>query len=854
MPQALMTIPALSFGRLAILPEERRVLLDGEPVPIGARAFDVLVALVAQRDRVVPKKELLAQVWRGLHVEENNLTVQVSTLRKLLGPAFISTVPGRGYRFVAKEGPAVPSALGIGADPRPAPAADSLPPSRMPRAHVPLYGREADLVRLRQALSTHRLVTLVGIGGVGKSHLAQHVLRAREAAAGSGSTIWVELAGSAREFVAGALAAAAGVAVRGMDTLAELVAGLRSREVMIGIDNAEHIADEVARVAAALLEGAPGTTLLVTSQTPLHLAHEQVVRLAPLELAPAGSTADAAMSYGAVELFVRRAQEADLRFELQPQNVAAAIDICRHLDGLPLALELAAARTSALRLAGLATLLSDPMRLLTSTSGSHDPRHRALRVTLEWSHGLLHEREKVAFRRLAVFSGGCSLAMAREVLAGDAGPGRDGAGQGGIADDWAALDALGELVERSLVDADNADPPRYRLLETTRIFALEQLHAAGEAPAIRALHARAVVDVFLHADREMAAGRLGRDAALDALWNEIDNARAALAWALAHAPGMAIELVPALDEIFKGVVFAEVRRMWEATLPLMDARSPAPLRARWALGYAHFCANRDAATARHWAQIAADIYTGLDDPPRLLRALYLLAGAKALGGLDAGAELARLRAIDCTGLPVATRFMQVLAEGVVTSILGHTEVAISHYERALPLAAVMGDRERHSVVLLNLIDMEMLVGRLDDAIRHGEELLASLRGGRFLEATAIALHHLAAALIAKGALPEARRIAEQGLPLAADHSMLVEWADHLALLAALEHRPDDAARLLGYGDARRGSARTNIEAASALRAQEIAREACGSVAFERARAAGRDVVDDLLPGLGLGRR
>ncbi|HEX7688599.1 MAG TPA: hypothetical protein VF453_12885, partial [Burkholderiaceae bacterium] len=729
--------------------------------------------------------------------------------------------------------------------PAPAPLA-----ARLPRGTMFMYGREDDLARLAAALHERRFVTLTGIGGVGKSHLAQHLLHERASAYEQGA-VWVELAQLfAPELVIDTVAAGVGIAVGGIDPLGDLVAGLRGRELLLGIDNAEHLADEVARVVGAIAAGAPRVTLLVTSQAPLRLPREHVLRLAPLALPPADASVAQAMRHGAVELFVRRAQETDMRFSLQAHNVAAVIDICRRVDGLPLALELAAARTPLLRLAGLTAMLSDPLRLLTATTKRpHDPRHRALRITLEWSHDLLGPREKKAFRRLAAFVGSCSLALACEVLR-DAAPEPRGDPAEGIPDTWAALEALNELTERSLVEADESDPPRYRLLETSRAFANERLEAAGESEAMRGRHARAVAASFAAIDEAIASGELTRDHAVDQVWPDIANARAAIEWSLVNEPPLALTIVPVIEDLFKSILFPDVRRMWNATLPLLDDRLPPRLRARWALGYAHFWTNRDLALTLEWSGIAYDLYSrddsGADNLPRTLRALYLRVTATARSGGDTTADLARLRAIDCSRRPVAMRYLQVFAEGVLHALKGNFPEALAYYGRALPLAQMVGDRELYFALMLNTIDMEIAIGRLDDAIRKGQELVAGLRGTRFLELTTIALNNLAAALIAKGSLAEARQVIEQGLPMADDHSLTAEWADHLAWFSAQEGRYYDAAHLLGYGDLRyeqRGSIRSNIEANAARQAEALARQAFGDAAFESERAFGRTLPD-----------
>ena len=336
------------FGRFELCPQPRQLLVDGQPAALGARAFDVLHALIERRERLVTKNELLDIAWRGLVVEENNLQVQISSLRKLLGPQAIATIPGRGYRFAAAlDGPAEGSRNAAAPLPTPSatkPNATVSPPSNLPTKLQPLYGRDADVMALRSLLDVHRLVTVVGAGGIGKSRLAQ-------AAAHSLAGYWpdgawmVDLAGlSDSVLLPNVVAQVLNIEMAGRGAAQdELVAGVARRNALLVLDNCEHLLDAVAALVHAILRDAPNVTVLATSQEPLHLPSEQQYRVAPLSV-PSETTTSGAREFGAVALFEARVRAVDPRFALTDESLALVIDICRRLDGLPLAIELAAAR------------------------------------------------------------------------------------------------------------------------------------------------------------------------------------------------------------------------------------------------------------------------------------------------------------------------------------------------------------------------------------------------------------------------------------------------------------------------------------------------------------------------------
>ena len=504
------------FGRFELQRGERRLLFDSRPVVLGARAFDLLVVLAERPGELVGKNELLDRVWPDVVVEEGNIAVQVNALRKVLGGDLIGTVPGRGYCFKARvDGKAAEALAQVPAE---VPAPDLQ--TRLPRALAALLGRAGDLAALGALVDGHALVSVVGAGGIGKSLLVQHLLDARRRAHRHG-VCWVELAGVADPAALPAtVAEALGVRLGGGDPLAALALAVGPLELLLALDNAEHLRDGVGRLAALLIDAAPGLKLVVTSQVRLGLPAERVLRLSTLDLPSPGADVEQALATGAVALFLDRAQAADARFTLTEANLASVVSVCRAVDGLPLAIELAAARAPMLGIHGLASSMGDRLQLLTKNRNRAAPaRQQTLRATLEWSHGFLDAAEQAVFRRLGVVVGSCSLQMAQQIAADEE-----------QIDAWAVLDALDVLVDRSLVavlPGEDDASPRYRLLESPRAFALERLAAAGEVEATQLRLAQAVASLFAESWDAYLSGRkttrLPRSLAPDC-----DNARAAL--------------------------------------------------------------------------------------------------------------------------------------------------------------------------------------------------------------------------------------------------------------------------------------------------------------------------------------
>ena len=559
------------FGSCELLPARRQLLVDGQPAPLGARAIDLLHALVERRDRTVPKGELLDIVWPDVFVEEANLHVQVSGLRKVLGSDVIATVPGRGYRFVAPlDNESASVTL-----PQVAPTVHS---KTLPAQPLSLIGREQELSELARYVSSQPLVTVTGAGGIGKTRLALAVATLL-ADQWKDGVAWVEAASvfDSTQLLS-AVAQATRITLAGGYSADKVAVALQLHSMLLVIDNCEHLLDAAVLLVQSLRREAPTVHILLTSQAALRLQGEQVFTLQPLALPRAEDEPDE--RFGALHLFAERVRALDRHFVLDAANGPVVADICRQLDGLPLAIELAAARSHLLGVRGLRDRLAQRLQLLAGGSRDLPHRHQTLRAALEWSHSLLGPAEQAVLRRLGVFVGGFTLDLAQQVAADDA---------SGSLDSWAVLDSLGTLVDRSLVSVDAGEPVRYRLLETMRVFALEQLATAGETVGLRARHARAVANLFAAVD-ESRWGDSGKATASEAaqrLQPEIDNARAALDWAMDAADWvLAITLAGAAAPLYVqlGLIGELLPRLNAMRVHLELAPPSAQVNLLWRLG------------------------------------------------------------------------------------------------------------------------------------------------------------------------------------------------------------------------------------------------------------------------------
>jgi len=477
---------AISFGPFRLLPAKRLLLQGTTPVHIGSRALDILIALVERAGEVVSKDQLMARVWPNTFVEEGNLKHQVCALRRALGDGhggnrYIVTISGRGYSFVAP--------VAVAEDPSQSPpqARISSRLHNLPAALTRMIGRADTVSTLAVRLPQQRLITIVGPGGVGKTSVALAVAEGLLAAYEDG--VWlIDLSPLADpRLVPSALAAVFGLAIRSENPLPSLIAGLRDKEMLLVLDNCEHVIEAAASLALGILRGASRVHILATSREPLRVERERVYRLSPLPNPPASGrlSAAAALQFPAIQLFVERVAASLDEFELCDADAPLAADICRRLDGLPLAIEFAAARVEAFGIQGLAAHLDDRLGFLTGGYRTSAPRHRTLRATLDWSFDLLTEAEQKVLRRLAIFVGCFTLEAAGAVAADSNHP------------EFEIIDQVAELVAKSLVAADLGDlEPRYRLPEITRAYALNELAESGEGKALARRHAEYYRDLL----------------------------------------------------------------------------------------------------------------------------------------------------------------------------------------------------------------------------------------------------------------------------------------------------------------------------------------------------------------------
>jgi predicted ATPase/DNA-binding winged helix-turn-helix (wHTH) protein len=737
------------FGRIQLRPAQRQLLVDGQPAVLGARAFDVLLALVENRDRLVSKNELLDFVWPGLVVEENNLQVHVSALRKLLGPQAIATIPGRGYRFTLASDEAAAPVV-------PATAARA----SLPERDLPLVGRDAELAALLDLLDRHALVTLVGAGGIGKTTLARSAAQARRSAWPDGAA-WVELASlTDPRLIAGAIAQALALQLApGGDALSALVTALKPMQLLLVIDNAEHLLDDLAPVLDVLLKGTPGVRFLVTSQVPLRLHSEQTLRLDALAVPEAGTGTQQAAQHGAIALFVERARAADRRFVLTDGNVGDVIEICQRLDGLPLALELAAARVPLLGTRGVAERLDDRFKLLAGGSRSAPTRHQTLQAALDWSLALLPEAERRVFQQLGVFAGGFTLSLASAVLAS------------ADLDEWALIEALATLADHSLLSVSPLDPPRYTLSETARAYAVSKLQASTGHDGLRDRHSAAMRRFF---DASPSDWLQMSDADWLARYEpELDNLRAALSWAQAAGDTQTlIALVGSAAPLWHHLsLHAEARQWHEVSEPLLDDVTPKPLAAQWWRAAQWAWSEIAPERARGAAEQAHRLYRELGDLHGLYAELAGLAGMWNEPNAQAKAALDEALSLEQPDWPARERAWGQRARADVARAEGRLADSRTAREAELVLRMAAGDERGRLRAMSHLADLALALGNVDEAVQRGRALVNLLRLQRSPSTLCVALWNLIDALVAQGDTASAEALRPEARALAQDFGL-----------------------------------------------------------------------------------
>jgi|GEM_PF-1711384 len=842
----------LCFGPFTLDLAAAQLRRDGAEVALRPKAYELLVALARRPQELVTKEELLDSVWGRRFITEGVIKSSVSELRQALGddpkaPQWIETVARRGYRFggvlhagTAAAGGAhgVPLQAQSLAQMQPQPQPQPQPPApganpqagNVPAPLSPALGREAEIDALAGLLHAQRLITITGPAGIGKTRLAQALAWAQRPAWRDG--VWfVELALHSLAPTESADAAQAMLRAALVQTLqlssgagassATLARALQPLHLLLVLDNAEHLLAPLASLLDTLLAQAPALHVVVTSQEPLRLAGEQLLRLQPLTLpAPEDDdSTDQLMACSAVRLFVARVASRLPGFSLGPHQRQAVAHICRELDGLPLALELAAARVPMLGVHGMADLLQaggDRLQLLTQGARTAAPRQRTLRGALGWSHGLLDERQRRVLRRLAVFRGGFALTQAQAVCGDD------------TLDGWGVLDAVQALMDKSLLSAPeeiarsapsvSATAPRLRMLESVRAFALEKLVEAGEAEATAARHLQAVAAYWQRADADAIGHPALHWLTLHAA--ETDNLRAALQWASAAGrAGQQADTVALLAVhgamLWQRLGSAAEGRHWcdlaKGLLPSLtgDIRG---LSAGLDLAQATLSVYANAyppAQGLACAQRAAEHFAAAGDVQRGGYALYLVyqSTLRVDGTAPLAALLTRMQALaaqeaDRAAVPgFGLARYQRAAEGYEHRRAGRSAEYLAYCRGELAYCQHSGALVEGWAAAQGLMLAEHDAGRPEAALAVGRQALAEIRAqGRLRQHGAF--FALWATVLAESGDTAATRVAlMELLPTLRGAGTL--WMAHVALawLAAQESRPLAAARLLGRHDA-----------------------------------------------------
>jgi len=797
---------------------------------LGARAVAVLTLLVESAPEFVSKQTLIDAAWPGVIVEESNLAVQIHAIRRVLAQApggehWIETLAKRGYRFF---GPVIDGATV-------APNAQEARRSNLPETPTSFVGRERDLVEIKRLLATRRLITIVGTGGIGKTRLALQA--AAEVIGAYRDGVWFVDLASAREasLVPTMVAQTLGVQERA-DTplIAALRQQLHARQLLLIVDNCEHLLGACTEVVDAVLKASSQTTIVATSREPLRAAGEQVYPLPPLSLPEADATVDALQRSDAVQLFVERLRQQLPAFAFTADRAPAIAELCIHLDGIPLALELAAARVRSLTIEQINARLGQRFRLLTSGPRAALPRQQTLRATLDWSYDLLGEDERAVLRRVSIFSGSFTLEAACAVVSN------------ATIDEFAVVDLLSQLVARSLLIADtSAGAARYRLLETMRAYAHEKLVEADEDGVIARRYAEYFDKLFERAPDDFL--RL-TDARLREIYvPELEHVRAALDWSFAPAGDarVGIRLAGNSGPLWGTLgLFDEGSRRIEMALARVDSRTP-PAEHALLLRQLGRLFDETPMRARPVFERAAALYRRIGDRLGLGHTLVLLGRTLAkLGKFDESRSALHEAGslLEDTELPWL-RGLYFFNQGFLKSISGDFAGARIDYERSRALFLEAGDDCTASAAQGNLANITWALGDLDATESSFRGVVAFSRTSPMTTKRMLgwSLASLAAVLTEQGRIDEALVPGREGLQLLLEDGNAWVFVTHFALRAALAGRLADAARLAGYSDyawSKQETMHHPVDARTQERLDSILRQQLPASDLERLRAEG----------------
>ncbi|CAN5178339.1 hypothetical protein BH10PSE17_BH10PSE17_05940 [soil metagenome] len=796
------TSRVLCFGPFQLDIEQSRLTRDGSPVALRPKAFELLSALARCPQQLVTKEQLLDQVWGRRFITEGVIKSIIGELRTALGddprePRWIETVPKRGYRFVGALAQGEPGRM-------PDPPAPSNPDiGNLPQGAPALIGRDTAMAEALALFDSHRLLTIAGPAGVGKTRLAIALGAARREPFADG--VWfVELAPLASLDTDESVLGATLVRLLRLDAAAcaqsvGLARALQPLQMVLIFDNAEHLLAPLTPLVETFLAGAPRLKVVVTSQEPLRTAHEQVCRVLPLSLPAAHDDLDPTrlMSSGAVQLFVDRVSSRLPSFVIGGEQRQAVAAICRSLDGMPLALELAAARVPMLGVHGLADLLLGDdtdarLKVLTLGPRTAVARQRTLRSAIEWSHGLLDERQQRLFRRLGVFSGSFSIASAARIGAGDE------------LDEWQVIDILDALVDKSLLEpAPLAGVPRFRLMQSLRAFALEQLREHGEIEAIRNRHLAASIDYWTDADDDV----FGTPALewTDRHLPDVDNLRSALRWAVDDRQVQSLVTLVARSALFwyragmgsEGRTWCDTARRMIDDSDVPDLQHALDLCVATLALYLNAYPGADGLAA---ARRLVDSRAYEHDAVRHYYALHLLyqMSVHAQQTFDRSALIERMAAIERSSWSdVLKRFLRA-ARAYDRRLAGDADGYLVACRDELRLCQRIGAVAEGWTAAHGLLLAEHDIGNQTAAVATGREAVDAIRAAGRLRQFPTLIALWTTMLAQSGEVQRSRAALVEALPIL--HGAGTPWKVSLALawFAAGDQRHEDAARLNGW--------------------------------------------------------
>jgi len=791
-------------------------------VAVPARAYDLLMALIDHRDRVVGKEELLNLVWPEVVVEEHNLHTQVSTLRKLIGVRAIATVPGRGYRFVGQIAVASPATA-----PNPPSKGSDAPDASN------LLGRESDLDRALDLLTGCRLLTLLGPGGVGKTTLAKALVqRLRQ----RGEVHWVGLteAADGQQLLA-TVVDVLEMGASSASSASSLAHALAHRDCTLVLDNCEHIASEVSALISELIGTAPRIRFLTTSRQPLKVGGEQRYFLDGLAVPADGNPFAVARAAAAVRLLEGRARLADARFSLDASTINDAVALCRALDGNPLAIEMAAARVRMFGLRGVVLRLGERLRLLSNDARGGSRQQASLAATLNWSFSLLSPQARLALQRLSAFVGSFSVEAAQRMVSGDG------------TNPLSAADAVGELLDQSMLATVERPPQRLRMLETTRLYAMEVAAQQGELDMSAQRHDAVVAEIGVESRANF--------------WSMTDET-----WLSTYADDLP-DLLVAFDraaqrgdaEVTAAAAIALRTHIHLRSFdPAIERRAPLVL--------ALLPQASALASARIWTFLSAlNFIVPFEGMSKVEVTQQRLASWRALDSIEdtwealcrlaldwAGAratEEASQAATEAAGLmgpdwPARRRFMFARCVAELERLRGNTVASRDKLIEATRLAAEAGSISGVAHCRLLIAEDAMLAGDLDEVMSQALASKTLLQRHRQSSGLRSALAFECSVHLLKGVLPEAAAVAMQVMEAAHQDGLVEIMLAPMSLLAAQGGRYREAAQLLGASDAwneRFQTERGPCEAMLERLASAAIDQAVGSKMHQGQRALGRNM-------------